>query len=124
MPASNTFPKAARLLKRPEFVRLSNRAHHHSMRGLLVVWLPGSTLHARLGVTVSKKVGNAVLRNRIKRCIREIFRQNRSTLPAVDLNVIARREAAAMDFHRLEQELLTAFGRIGLSPCLHAAHSA
>ena len=51
----------------------------------------------RLGVTVSKRVGNAVTRNRIKRCIREWFRQRRTALPAgSDTVVIARRSAGAL----------------------------
>jgi ribonuclease P protein component len=88
-----------------------------------VVWQANSLAHARLGVTASKKIGNAVTRNRFKRFVRETFRNNRLLLPAVDLNVIARSEAAAMDFHGLEQELLKAFRRIGVSPCSEESHS-
>jgi ribonuclease P protein component len=48
----------------------------------------------RLGVTVSKRVGNSVVRNRVKRCIREWFRHAREELPAgSDIVVIARRKA-------------------------------
>jgi ribonuclease P protein component len=55
--------------------------------------------------------------------VRETFRNNRSLLPAVDVNVIARSEAATMDFHALQQELLKAFRRIGASPCSRESHS-
>ena len=48
----------------------------------------------RLGVTVSRKVGEAVVRNRVKRCIREWFRRARAAMrPGIDLVVIARRGA-------------------------------
>jgi ribonuclease P protein component len=48
----------------------------------------------RLGITVSKRVGNAVIRNRVKRCIREWFRQAREGLPrGSDIVVIARQTA-------------------------------
>ena len=51
----------------------------------------------RLGVTASRKVGNAVVRNRVKRRIREWFRASRQTLVAdVDVVVIARRAAAEL----------------------------
>jgi len=51
----------------------------------------------RLGVTVSRKVGNAVVRNRVKRRVREWFRTHGDRLPAdVDIVVIARRDAAEL----------------------------
>jgi ribonuclease P protein component len=59
-----------------------------------------------LGVTVSRKVGAAVARNRVKRCIREWFRQDRSVLPTdAALVVIARRGAADLDGAGVRREL-------------------
>lgn len=59
----------------------------------------------RLGITVSKRVGNAVCRVRIKRLIRDIFRKERGRLPpSVDLVVIARRPAAEADREALLKE--------------------
>lgn len=55
--------------------------------------LPHSGHGPRLGVTVSTKVGNAVVRNRVKRWVRVAFREAADGLPAVDLVVIARRGA-------------------------------
>jgi ribonuclease P protein component len=52
---------------------------------------------SRLGVTVSRKVGNAVVRNRVKRRIREWFRRDRSSIgPGFDILVIARPAAARL----------------------------
>ena len=51
---------------------------------------------ARIGITVSSKIANAVGRNRVKRWVREAFRAVRAELPAVDLVVIARRGAPEM----------------------------
>lgn len=121
--AGSAYPPEVRLRKRSEFLRLKDAACKYSVRGLLLVWSENSADHARLGVTVSKKVGCAVTRNRIKRLVREIFRHNRSLLPAVDVNVIARSESAAMDHHTLQQELLKAFRRIGTSQCSKVSHS-
>ena len=117
VPAEHTYPPTARLRKRAEFLRLKDSARKFASRGILVVWQANNLAHARLGVTVSKKVGCAVTRNRVKRFVRETFRNNRLLLPAVDLNVIARSAAAAMDFHGLKQELLKAFRHIGVSAC-------
>ena len=123
VPAEHTYPPTARLRKRAEFLRLKDSARKFASRGILVVWQANDLAHARLGVTVSKKVGCAVTRNRVKRFVRETFRNNRSLLPAVDLNVIARSEAASMDFHALQQELLKAFRHIGVSACSQESHS-
>jgi ribonuclease P protein component len=59
-----------------------------------------------LGVTVSRRVGNAVVRNQVKRGIREWFRRNRGHLSSVvDVVVIARREAAELSGREIESVL-------------------
>jgi ribonuclease P protein component len=72
----------------------------------------GSGHHAsRLGVTVSKKVGNAVVRNRVKRWIRESYRRlNR--IEGADVVVIAKPNAAQSSFAATARELATLVGRV------------
>jgi ribonuclease P protein component len=120
---TGVFPKSVRLRKRLEFLRLLNTPHKFAARGFLVVWLENDGSQARLGATVSKKVGCAVVRNRIKRYIRESFRQMRLLLPGVDINVVARRDSATMDFRTVRRELEKAFRHIGTSPCSSALRS-
>ena len=120
---NNTFPSSLRLRKRSEFLKLRDSVEKFASRGILVVWQENDLAYARIGVTVSKKVGCAVTRNRVKRFVRETFRNNRLMLPAVDLNVIARSESATMNFARMQQELLKAFNYIGISPCSRVSHS-
>jgi len=120
---ADAFPKSRRLRKRFEFLRLLNSPHKFAGRGFLVVWLDNGGAQARLGATVSKKVGCAVVRNRVKRYIRESFRQMRFQLPGVDINVVARQGAAAMDFSAVQRELEKAFRHIGTSPCSSALRS-
>jgi len=119
---TGVFLKSVRLRKRFEFLRLSNSPHKFATRGFLVIWLENGS-RARLGITVSKKVGCAVIRNRVKRYVRESFRQMRLPLPGVDINVVARRDAAAMDFSTVQRELEKAFRLIGTSPCSSAVRS-
>jgi ribonuclease P protein component len=68
-----------------------------------------------LGITVSSKVGNAVVRNRIKRQVREIFRRRRAVLrPGTDILVIARKSAAALAGTSIAGELARAFNHPSL----------
>ena len=115
-----SFPKSLRLRKRSDFLRLSRESGRHTVKGFLLVWQPNDLMLPRLGITASRKVGNAVTRNRLKRLIREFFRNNRLLLPAVDINVIARRESETMDFRCIMRELESAFRYIGASSCSRA----
>ncbi len=61
---------------------------------------------SRLGVTVSSRVGNAVVRNRLKRFVREIFRQQRLSLPRpTDVVVIAKPGAQRLSYAQAATEL-------------------
>lgn len=113
----STFPKTARLRKRSEFVRLSFAQQKAAVRGFLIVWNNNELQVARFGITASKKVGCAVVRNKIKRYLREYFRQNRFEIVAVDINVIARSESAKMTYSDVVREMNTAFRQIGLAQC-------
>lgn len=118
-----TFPKTARLRKRAEYLQLSSAQHKTTVRGFLVVWRENNLQTARLGITASKKIGCAVVRNRVKRYLREFFRHNRFGMAAVDVNVIARRESAQMTYPDTVQELTKAFRSIGISSCSRAVCS-
>jgi len=68
----------------------------------------------RLGITASRKVGNAVRRNRFKRRVREWFRRRRWELePGLDVVVIARRSGAELEMEELDERLS---GLLGLVP--------
>lgn len=115
----DSFPKQYRLLSRSEYLRLSDSKTVVSGRSFLVVWRVNGYEYPRLGITASRKSGNAVVRNRLKRQIREFFRHNCSLLPGVDLNVIVRRQAAETSVAVLSNELQRAFQQIGSRTCCH-----
>ena len=101
-----TFPKSARLRKRPEFVSLSRTGKKVHSPNFIVISKNNERGESRLGITVSGKVGNAVVRNRIKRVVREFFRRQRHDwLPASDIVVIARKGAASLRADLIVQEL-------------------
>ena len=88
------FPKADRLLQRTEFVFLSHHGKKLQNRYFIAFIDKGKTPRSRLGITVTKKVGHAATRNRIKRIIREYFRLNRQRLTTFwDINIIVKRQA-------------------------------
>jgi ribonuclease P protein component len=89
------FTKAARLLRRREFLAVQERGARLYAGRYVVLALPSDSGRARLGITVSSKVANAVVRNRVKRWVREAFRAAAPGLPPVDLVVIARSSALA-----------------------------
>lgn len=77
---------------------------------MIVRWLPASEL--RVGIVVSKKVGKAVVRNRVKRRLREILR--RLHLPRAHLLLVATPEAREAGFAELFQDLTRALKKSGL----------
>jgi ribonuclease P protein component len=88
------FPKAARICKSPEFKRVFDARHSAANNILIVFAIPNGLGQSRLGISVSRKVGNAVIRNRWKRLIREAFRKTRTEFAGTfDLVVIPQRNS-------------------------------
>ena len=95
MPASLRLPRTARLLRPGDFAALRAGAQRLSTRHFRLEYHANSTGTPRLGMAVSRRVSkHAVVRNRIRRLIRESYRLQRSQLPAFDLLLIARTSAA------------------------------
>jgi len=69
----------------------------------------------RVGITVSKKLGHAVVRNRVRRRLRDVYRLNEDKFrPGWDIVVVARSKAVAADFSKLTKAYLQLAERLGL----------
>ena len=107
------FTKPERLLQRSDFLKAGREARQRvETKNFLVLLRPNGLSHTRLGVTVTKKIGKAVTRNRIKRHVREFYRHNKSLLPpGYDMVVIARQGAAELGTAAIREQLRTVLGR-------------
>ncbi len=104
--------------RRPEYLAIQNRGRRVVGPNLLLFALPVAVPGGgRLGVTVSKKVGGAVLRNRVKRWIRDCYRRRRPEFPSgLDLVVVARPPAAKADHSAVCNELASLARRLRGAP--------
>jgi ribonuclease P protein component len=111
---TETFSKNDRIRQRREYLQLSRSGRKVQNRYFIAIFASNRQGHPRLGITVSKKVGNAVQRNRMKRLAREYFRRNRSRLEgAWDINLIARKESAGLSSRQIFHSIGQLFDNIG-----------
>ncbi|MBR58632.1 MAG: ribonuclease P protein component [Myxococcales bacterium] len=113
------FPKAARLLSPTDFTRVMRNGRRVSSDHFVLFEAKPGTDRSRLGITVSKKVGNAVRRNQIKRWLRTTFRTRQAHFTRhVDLVIMAKKKASFEDisYQQTDYELNTAFTRLELLP--------
>ncbi|AYV00778.1 TPA: ribonuclease P protein component [Staphylococcus aureus] len=98
--------KAYRIKKNADFQRIYKKGHSVANRQFVVYTCNNKEIdHFRLGISVSKKLGNAVLRNKIKRAIRENFKVHKSHILAKDIIVIARQPAKDMTTLQIQNSL-------------------
>ena len=100
------FPRSARLRKRREFLAVQAAGKRFYGTYFLAVVTPSEAPEqnadrGRVGITVTRKIGNAVTRNRIKRMVREYVRNSSWLSPPMDSVIIARRGAESLRHQRL-----------------------
>ena len=99
------FPKEKKLLKSREFKNVLDSGAKFILPELIIFSKPSDLESSRMGLIVTKKVGNAVIRNKIKRRLREVFRLSKTfdegELPALDLVFIARQKAITASYEKL-----------------------
>ncbi len=100
------YPKAVRLRRRRDFITIQREGRRRHTLHFVVIRRPAASGSSRLGVTVSARVGNAVVRNRIKRMVREVFRRQRRRIGTPgDFVVIAKPGADQVAYAEAAREL-------------------
>lgn len=93
---------------------MQSRGRKLRSRHLLALVTPGREQVSRFGLVVSRKVGNAVIRNRVKRWLREAIRRNRWRVTGLwDLAIVANPGASDAGFAAIEREVIEVFDRLG-----------
>ena len=117
-----TYPRSRRITHRREYLACyQNGKRVHSSSFLLFVRRRENDGRGlRFGTAVSKKIGKAVQRNRVKRLLREFFRHHQHVLSAdVDIVVVPKRhiQVNKLNYHFVEQELQKALDKVQRSVC-------
>lgn len=115
-----SFPRVKRVSKRSDYLAIQNGGRrfggaHYLLFARKTMLAPGATAAGcRLGITVSKKVGNAVVRNRVKRWVRESCRKLLPAWPSgFDLVVVAKPSAAKAGLAPTAQDLASLARQLG-----------
>lgn len=113
---NESFPKSIRLRKRAEYLSVQQNGIKVSSRSFLGLYLPRpDQRRTRLGITTSKRIGNAVVRNHVRRLVREAFRRRTMDLPeGIDIVVIAKKRAAEQSSSEIFKDISRLGRRISL----------
>ncbi len=108
-----TLKQKERIRKKKDFLELYKKGYRHRGNHFNFIYRSNSLNFSRMGVVVSKKIGSAVKRNRIKRRLRALFRTNKELLKkSVDLLIIPKKEALNASPLSLKLEYLSALQKI------------
>ena len=113
---SESLPKEKRLAKRREFLRIYETGRKQFSRYAVLFFVPNGLAYSRIGITATKKIGKANVRNRLKRWTREVYRRRREPLGidsrALDLVVNLKPNAAQATFLEFAQDLSKVLQRV------------
>ncbi|NQN49504.1 ribonuclease P protein component [Streptococcus suis] len=98
--------KSYRVKRERDFNDIFTQGKNVANRKFVVYQLSKEQKHFRVGLSVSKKLGNAVMRNRIKRRIRHILLECREEIVANDFVIIARKGVEELNYQEMKQNLI------------------
>jgi len=104
------------LKKKKDFDKVFNDGDSRASRYFVLYWKPNTREQNRYGFSINKRVGKAVVRNKLRRRLKEIIRNRLNTghLGFYDIVIIARKPVISLDFHEIQDELHRLFKRTGL----------
>lgn len=104
--------KSEHLRKNSDFKKVYSKGKSCADHFLVLFVLPNDLGRNRIGLSVSKKIGKAIKRNRVKRLFREVYRLNKDKLiQGFDLIFLARKDAIKLDFPKMERSILRLYKR-------------
>src|SRR5258708_39675013 len=112
---SNALPPARRIRRRGEFQRVFDAGRRAHGRYLTIIAAPSPGPDSRLGIVASKKLGGAVVRNRAKRLIRQVFRTETAPDRPSDLVIIPKSSALEVVIVELVTDYRSTLKRLSLS---------
>jgi len=103
-----------RIRKKKDFLVLYKKGRRYKSRYFSLIYSLSALPYSRLGVVASRKVGGAVVRNKAKRWMRELFRRNRDLLESpVDMLIVAMPDMARVTWAEVREEYLQAVREVG-----------
>lgn len=108
-------PREARLTRPADFSHVRAQGRSWANRSLVLLAAPNGLPLSRFGISVSRRVGGAVVRNRVKRLIRESLRRQRDLItPGWDVVLIARQGVVGQEMAAVEEATSELLGRARL----------
>lgn len=104
-PLKSNFPTHFRIRKSSEFKEVFEKGNKLNGESYTLVYSENTLGFPRLGLVVGKWCGNVIVRNRIKRILREVFRRNKSIFDSLDILIIAKRKSETLNYNQAEEEI-------------------
>lgn len=107
--------REARITSSRDFREVYRRGKSVANKELVLYFLKKESPQTRIGISVSRKIGSAVTRNRIRRLVKEAFRRNETEIKeGYDIVIIARQPIKEKSFHDVEKTFIDVLARAGL----------
>ncbi len=111
---NETLSPQERIRNKKEFLRLYKKGSRYRGKYFNLIYISNDLSFSRMAVVISKKVGNAVKRNKIKRQMRTLFRRNKDLLESsLDILIVAKKEIIDASWLKLQEEYFSALRSIG-----------